>query len=68
MKITRRPTPNLVSLVLYPHLTAEEALNKDEVDGGKHHADGPPDKPAGEFVRGAGGIVDGEVVLRFHGG
>src|SRR5215204_6276158 len=58
---------NLVPIVLYPHLTAEESVDKDEVDGSKRHADSPPDEPDGESVSGAGSVVDGEAVLRLYG-
>src|SRR5215217_349204 len=63
------PNPrNLVPIIFYSHLPAEEAVDKDEVDSGEHHADGPPYEPDGEPVGGAGGVVDGEAVLRLYGG
>src|SRR5215218_1951448 len=58
----------LVPIVLQTHLAAEEAVDEDEVDRGEHHADAPPHESDGETVSGAGGVVDGQAVLRLNCG
>src|ERR671916_1280805 len=58
----------LIPIVLQAHLAAEETVDEDEVDDGEHHADGPPDEANREAVGRAGGVVDGQAVLRLHGG
>src|SRR5215208_5315783 len=58
----------LVPIVLQTHLAAKEAVDEDEVDRGEHHADAPPRESDSETVSGAGGVVDGQAVLRLHGG
>src|SRR5215203_4223327 len=58
----------LISIVLQAHLAAEETVDEDEVDGGEHHADGPPDEADREAVGRAGSVVDRQAVLRLHGG
>src|ERR671913_1052927 len=58
----------LIPIVLQAHLAAEETVDEDEVDGGEHHADGPPDQADREAVGRAGSVVDGQAVLRLHGG
>src|ERR671911_3228654 len=58
----------LIPIVLQAHLAAEETVDEDEVDGGEHHADGPPDEADREAVGRAGSVVDGQAVLRLHGG
>src|SRR5918993_285036 len=58
----------LIPIVLQAHLAAEETVDEDEVDGGEHHADAPPDQADREAVGRAGSVVDGQAVLRLHGG
>src|ERR671912_1029098 len=58
----------LIPIVLQAHLAAEETVDEDEVDGGERHADGPPDEADREAVGRAGSVVDGQAVLRLHGG
>jgi hypothetical protein len=55
-------------VLLYSHLAAEQTIDEDKVYGGEHHTDAPPSEPNGEPVGGAGGVVDGEAVLRLDGG
>src|SRR5919112_5489129 len=58
----------LIPIVLQAHLAAEEAIDEDEVDGGEHHADAPPDEADREAVGRAGSVVDSQAVLRLHSG
>src|ERR671921_638244 len=58
----------LIPIVLQAHLAAEETVDEDEVDGGEHHADAPPDQADREAVGRAGSVMDGQAVLRLHGG
>src|ERR671919_1875459 len=64
-KVTLR---ELVSIIFQAHLATEETVDEYEVDRREHHTDAPPHEAYGEPVGGAGGVVDGQAVLRLHGG
>src|SRR5215203_2271981 len=64
-KVTLR---ELVSIIFQAHLATEETVDEYEVDRREHHTDAPPGEADGETVSGAGGVVDGEAVLRLNCG
>src|SRR5215213_9521946 len=64
-KVTLR---ELVSIIFQAHLATEETVDEYEVDRREHHTDAPPGEADGQTVSGAGGVVDGEAVLRLNCG
>src|SRR5918994_440469 len=56
-----------IPLVFHAHLAAEETVDDDEVDGGEHHADAPPDEADCLAVVGGGRVLDRQAVCRVYG-
>src|SRR5215213_7593159 len=57
-----------VPFVLQAHLATKQAVDDDEVHGGKDHSDAPPDEANRHPVRRGGGVLDGEAVRRVYRG